>query len=123
MKNGMNSTAVEQAPEPEFGNRKLIRPSLPRPEHRERDSERRERASSTTKKAPPPEQTHAENFYYQKQMQSKTPMVIVLQDGESVSGVIEWYDRICLKIVRNGGPNMIIYKQAIRYMYKQSEGK
>lgn len=122
MKDGMDSTAVGRAPEPEFGNRKLIRPSLPRPEHRERDPERRERIVGG-KKSPPPEQTHAENFYYQKQMQSKTPMVIVLQDGESVNGIIEWYDRSCLKVVRNGGPNMIIYKQAIRYMYKVSEGK
>jgi sRNA-binding regulator protein Hfq len=48
-------------------------------------------------------------------------MSIVLTDGEVVNGVIEWYDRTCLKVVRNGGPNMIIYKQAIRYMYKQSE--
>ena len=124
MKDGMDSTAVGRAPEPEFGNRKLIRPSLPRPEHRERDNNRERMSSATgTKKTPPPEQTHAENFYYHKQMQSKTPMVIVLQDGESVNGVIEWYDRTCLKVVRNGGPNMIIYKQAIRYMYKASEGK
>ncbi len=126
MKDGMDSTAVGRAPEPEFGNRKLIRPSLPRPEHRERDNNRDRIPServSNSKKAAPPEQTHAENFYYQKQMQSKTPMVIVLQDGESVNGIIEWYDRTCLKVVRNGGPNMIIYKQAIRYMYKQSEGK
>ena len=122
MKDGMDSTAVGRAPEPEFGNRKLIRPTLPRPDHRERDPERRERATGS-KKSAPPEQTHAENFYYQKQMQAKTPMVIVLQDGESVNGVIEWYDRCCLKIIRNGGPNMIIYKQAIRFMYKQSEGK
>src|SRR5579863_703531 len=28
------------------------------------------------RKTAPPEQTNAENFYYQKQMQSKTPMVI-----------------------------------------------
>lgn len=117
----MDSTAVGRAPEPEFANRKLIRPSLPRPEHR--DGDRRERASLSAKKTPPPEQTHAENFYYQKQMQAKTPMTIVMQDGESVNGVIEWYDRCCLKIVRNGGPNMLIYKQAIRYMYKASEGK
>ena len=123
MKDGMESTAVGRAPEPEFGNRKLIRPTLPRPEHRERDNNRDRGVAASSKKTPPPEQTHAENFYYQKQMQSKTPMVIVLQDGESVNGVIEWYDRSCLKIIRNGGPNMIIYKQAIRYMYKQSEGK
>lgn len=120
MKDGMDSTAVGRAPEPEFSNRKLIRPTLPRHEHRER-GERPVVNNGTAKKAPPPEQTHAENYYYQKQMQAKTPMVIVLQDGESLNGIIEWYDRNCLKIIRNGGPNMVIYKQAIRYMYKASE--
>src|SRR3954469_18420968 len=123
MKDGMDSTAVGRAPEPEFANRKLIRPSLPRPEHRERDSSERRERPVVSKKTAPPEQTHAENFYYQKQMQAKTPMVIVLQDGESLNGVIEWYDRCCLKIIRSGAPNMIVYKQAIRYMYKQSEGR
>ena len=50
------------------------------------------------RKSAPPEQTNAENFYYQKQMQSKTPMVIVLRDGEEIHGIIEWYDKTCLKV-------------------------
>ncbi len=127
----MDSTAVGRAPapEPEFANRKLIRPTLSRPdrtaapeggERRER-AERPERPLTAGKKVPPPEQTHAENFYYQKQMQAKTPMVIVLQDGESVQGVIEWYDRTCLKVNRLGAPNMLIYKAGIKYMFKASE--
>ena len=69
------------------------------------------------------EQTNAENFYYQKQMQSRTPMVIVLRDGEEVHGIIEWYDKMCIKIVReNGGANLMIYKPAIKYMFKEDEG-
>jgi hypothetical protein len=36
---------------------------------------------------------NAENFYYLKQMQSKTSMSIVLRDGEVLKGVIEWYDK------------------------------
>ena len=67
-----------------------------------------------------PEQTNAENFYYTKQMQSKTPMVIVLRDGEEIHGIIEWYDRICLKVNRNGAPNLLLYKLNIKYMYKAS---
>jgi host factor-I protein len=50
------------------------------------------------RKTAPPEQTNAENFYYQKQMQSRTPMVIVLRDGEEVHGIIEWYDKCCIKV-------------------------
>jgi host factor-I protein len=74
------------------------------------------------RKAAPPEQTNAENFYYQKQMQSRTPMVIVLRDGEEVHGVIEWYDKTCIKVIReDGGPNLMIYKPAIKYMFKEEE--
>jgi len=74
------------------------------------------------KKSPPAETTHAENFYYQKQMQSKTQMVVVLRDGEEVHGMIEWYDRSCMKLNRTDGPNLMIYKPSIKYMYKEGEG-
>ncbi len=127
MKDSMDSTAVGRALDPEvFANRKLIRPSLSRTEHPRHDGERRERSNerpvTNGKKTPPPEQTHAENFYYQKQMQSKTPMVLVLQDGEEIHGIIEWYDKYCLKVNRSGAANILIYKPSIKYMFKESEG-
>jgi sRNA-binding regulator protein Hfq len=59
---------------------------------------------------------HAELFYLQKQIQSQTPMVIVLEDGEHVEGCIEWYDRNTLKV--RGRTKTLIYKSAIKYMYK-----
>jgi sRNA-binding regulator protein Hfq len=61
-------------------------------------------------------QRHAELFYLQKQIQSQTPMVIVLEDGEQVEGCIEWYDRNSLKV--RGRTKTLIYKAAIKYMYK-----
>ena len=70
------------------------------------------------RKTTPPDQTNAENFYYIKQMQSKTPMVIVLRDGEELRGIIEWYDKSCLKFNREDGPNLLIYKPNIKYRYK-----
>lgn len=70
------------------------------------------------KKQVPPDQTNAENFYYVKQMQSKTQMVFVLRGGETIHGSIEWYDKTCLKINRDEGPNLLIYKANIAYMYK-----
>jgi sRNA-binding regulator protein Hfq len=133
MKNGTDSTAVGRAPDTEaFSNRKLIRPSLSREPGRSAAGventaiERRERAERNgaaggIKKTPPPEQTHAENFYYQKQMQSKTPMVIVLQDGEQIHGIIEWYDKSCIKVTRGTQSNLLIYKPSIKYMYKEAE--
>jgi host factor-I protein len=120
-----------------FANRKLIRPTLNRadgahnnhghnhvpPERRDRDRDRdRDRSSGApVKKGVPSEQTNAENFYYQKQMQSKTPMVIVLRDGEEVHGYIEWYDKNCIKLNRSGAANLMIYKPAIKYMFKEGE--
>lgn len=145
MKDGMEYVPASEPEAKEgFANRRLIRPTLPRAEnqgnHRpapppgaDRRPERHERmdrgdrgdrsGGGGGKKSAPPEQTNAENFYYQKQMQTHTPMVIVLRDGEEIHGVIEWYDKNCLKINRtSGGPNLMIYKPAIKYMYKEGEG-
>jgi len=122
MKDAVDSVVAGDSEPEAFSNRKLIRPSLSRSEHTRGDGgERRERPAGP-RKTPPPEQTHAENFYYQKQMQSKTPMVVVLKDGEQIHGVIEWYDKRCLKVNRSGGlPNLLIYKPNIKYIFKASE--
>ena len=69
----------------------------------------------------PPEATNAENFYYLKQMSAKTPMVIVMTDGEEIRGWIEWYDRACLKVNREGAPNLLIQKHCIKYLFKEDE--
>jgi len=61
----------------------------------------------------------AELFYLQKQIQAQTPMVIVLEDGEKIEGVIEWYDRDALKV--RGRTRTLVYKAAIKYMYKLGE--
>jgi sRNA-binding regulator protein Hfq len=76
---------------------------------------------SPRRKIAPPEQTNAESFYYLKQMQSKTPMVIVLQNDEKIRGVIEWYDKHCLKVNRVKEPNLLVPKHNIKYIYKQDE--
>jgi sRNA-binding regulator protein Hfq len=62
---------------------------------------------------------HAELFYLQKQIQAQTPMVVVLEDGERVEGCIEWYDRNAIKV--RGRSKTLIYKSAIKYMYKQGD--
>lgn len=95
-------------------NRKLIRPTLS--EVQDQMGGRVQR-----KKPTPPDQTNAENFYYLKQMQSRTPMVLVLNEGEIIRGVIEWYDRTCIKVHRPKDPNLLIMKSTIRYMYKEGE--
>jgi sRNA-binding regulator protein Hfq len=130
MKDTVDPVPAEKSGDQEgFANRKLIRPSLNRNDHNHNHAhnhapgERRDRDRSAppAKKTAPTEQTNAENFYYQKQMQSKTPMVVVLRDGEEVHGLIEWYDKTCIKVTRTGAPNLMIYKPAIKYMFKEDE--
>ena len=103
--------------EQESVNRKLIRPSL---------SEIQEQMSTgrmQRRKPTPPDQTNAESFYYVKQMQARTPVVVVLETGENIRGVIEWYDKNCIKVHRTAEPNLLIFKSAIRYIYKQNDSK
>jgi sRNA-binding regulator protein Hfq len=66
-----------------------------------------------------PESSNAESFYFQKQVQTQTRMVIVLEGGEQVEGCIEWYDRNSIKV--RGATRMLIYKDAIKYLYKAAE--
>lgn len=96
------------------GQRRLIRPALP-------DSKEGYGPKRAPRRSAPPEQTNAEEFYYLKQMNARTPMVVVLQDGEELRGVIEWYDRGSIKVHRDGAPNLLILKHAIKYLYKAEE--
>ena len=126
-------------------NRKLIRTTLaevkgkarevPQPRERSNGSSRassdsgrearaaQQHASSVQvkKRVPPPNETNAEIFYYKKQIDAHTQMVLVLLDGEEIEGTIEWYDRGALKVNRKGAPNLLVLKRNIKYMFKADE--
>lgn len=99
-------------------NRKLFRPSLA-----DMRDQSQSKYASTQRKRVPPEQTSAEEYYYLKQMAGKTPMVVKLVDGEEIHGVLEWYDKKCIKINRDTEPNLLIPKHVVKYMYKENEVK
>jgi host factor-I protein len=94
--------------------RKLIRPDM-------NELKKELPSRSVRRKQAPPEQTNAEEFYYLKQMAAKTPMVVVLTNDEELRGWIEWYDKGSIKLNRNQGPNLLIMKQVIRYIFKEEE--
>ena len=104
-------------------NRKLFRPSLTevKEQYTPRPAAQAVAGPAPRKKPAPPEQTHAENFYYVKQMQSKSPVAVVLTDGEVLRGTVEWYDRDCIKLTRQGSPNLLIFKRVIKYVHKDEE--
>lgn len=105
-----------------IGPRKLVRPKLPAGILRERSGPRGESPMLTHQTLAHHDDSassHAEAFYFQKQVQTQTLMVFVLEDGQHVEGYIEWYDRNVIK-VRNGG-RTLIYKSAIKYLYKAGD--
>ncbi len=99
-----------------MSDRKLIRPSMT-----EMMDRFPTRGTTGRRKQVPAEQTNAENFYYLKQMQSRTIMVVLLTDGTELTGWIEWYDKNCIKLNRTSAPNLLIFKHSIKFMFKEEE--
>ncbi|MEN8153314.1 MAG: hypothetical protein ABFR75_04770 [Acidobacteriota bacterium] len=93
--------------------RKLIKPDL--------DGIKKHYKKDTKKRTPPPYKTHAENYYYLKQMNNKTLLSFELVDGEVIKGTIEWYDEKCLKIKRSDGSNIIAFKHYIKFIHKNPD--
>lgn len=111
---------------PASGPRKLVRPTLPARSFRSRAFTMREEPAilahqNMAAQAATHESSHAEAFYFQKQVQAQTPMMIVLADGEQIEGCIEWYDRNSIKVKSNA--RMLIYKSAIKYIYKAGDSR
>jgi hypothetical protein len=95
------------------GTRKLVRPHLP-PVERRRDPVHTDDPLTHAMISDvhgTPESSHAEAFYFQKQMQQQTEMTVV---------IIQWYDRCTVKL-RSGRTRILIFKAAIKYLYKTSE--
>ena len=43
-----------------------------------------------------------------------------MEDGEALSGVVEWYDRCAIKL-RSGRKRILVYKSGIKYLFKTSD--
>lgn len=112
------------------GQRRLVRPSLAIRAVAGRQTALYGHGPTLTSRAVPShssreDSSHAEAFYFQKQIQAQTRMIIVLENGEQLEGIIEWYDRYALKLRNVGGHNgrnrVLVYKDSIRYIYKAGE--
>jgi len=128
----LNETIQHETPDTALnGNRKLIRPRLPaagdaprkltRPTGKSMHSINRKAPSNLHEIATQPEPSHAEVFYFQKQVQAQTPMVVVLDDGEKLEGVIEWFDKESLKLRLTSLQRVLVYKTAIKFIHKSGE--
>lgn len=93
--------------------RKLIKPNL---------KEIRQKSNQEIKhKPPPPYKTHAENYYYVKQMNNHTQLIFELVGGDTLKGLLDWYDEKCLKIKKLDGGSLIVFKSQIKYIFKNPD--
>ncbi|HZC42684.1 MAG TPA: hypothetical protein VE195_00830 [Acidobacteriaceae bacterium] len=127
--------AVPAATQPESdfsGQRRLIRPNFALRSAPARQASIFGHGPALTSRAMPEaieDSSHAEVFYFQKQIQAQTRMILMLENGDELEGVIEWYDRYAIKLrnvgrggLQNGArTRVLVYKDSIRYIYKAGE--
>ena len=106
------------------GPRKLVRPILPDVAASQRKQARKRPMPVLTRHdsavtSSVQSGSQAEVFYFQKQMQTQTPLLFVLDDGERIEGVVEWCDLHVIKVRHI--TRTLIYKSSIKYVYKASE--
>jgi host factor-I protein len=62
----------------------------------------------------PSGETGQEALYLKSLSDRQVQVAIKLRDGEVVSGWIEYFDDMMLRLTREGKPNLFIYKSQIR---------
>jgi len=83
-----------------------------------------EQPSRRRQKTPPPGETGQEALYLRSLSDRQVPVQVKLQDGETVSGWIEYFDDRMIRLTREGKPNLFIYKNQIRTITEQGrEGR
>lgn len=65
---------------------------------------------------PPPDTTGQEADWLAEHREKQTVVVAHLDGGETVRGVIEYYDRDMVKIERKDAPGLFIRKRSIRFI-------
>lgn len=66
-----------------------------------------------------PEQTFEEVKYLRHLIDNEIPVRIRLSSNEEVVGVIEFYDANFIRITRQDGPNLFLFKHDIKYLYEE----
>jgi host factor-I protein len=65
-------------------------------------------------KSAPTGETGQEALYLKSLSERQIAVTIKLRDGEKVSGWIEYFDDMMVRLTREGKPNLFIYKAQIR---------
>ena len=74
-------------------------------------------------KSPPPEETGQEAAYLKALGEKQKTVSLKLADGEVVRGWIEYYDKNMVRLTREDGPNLFIFKHEIMYIAEDGKKK
>src|ERR1700757_1930178 len=77
-------------------------------------------SSRRRQKTPPPGDTGQESLYLKFLSEKQIPVAVKLRDGETVTGWIEYFDDLMIRLTREGKPNLFIYKHQIRTITEQT---
>jgi len=69
----------------------------------------------------PPEETSEEAAYLKMLGEKQKPVNIKLVHGETVRGWIEYYDKNMVRLTREDGPNLFIFKHEIMYIAEEKK--
>lgn len=72
-------------------------------------------------KSKAPESTLEETNYLQHLTKTSAPVCVKLVTNEELRGVIEFFDSTFLRLTRQDGPNLFIYKHEIKYLYEEPQ--
>lgn len=72
-------------------------------------------------KSKAPAQTFQEVLYLRKLTEDHVRVCVKLEDGEEHRGVIEFWDAGFIRLNRDDGAKLFIYKHDIRYLYELDE--
>lgn len=87
-----------------------------RPDDKRRGRPRRDQDTGAPgRRPPPPSSTGHEARYLQERVAAKTPVTLCMQDGQTVSGVIQSFDRDLITLDTAAG-TIIVRKADVRYL-------
>lgn len=70
-----------------------------------------------------PDTTQAEPRYLRHLIDESIPITVKLVSNELLHGTVEYYDRHFIRLTREDGPNLFVYKHEIKYLYEDPQGK
>ena len=68
-----------------------------------------------------PDSTQAEPSYLRQLIEDKTPIAVKLHSDELLRGTVEYYDRHFIRLTREDGPNLFVYKHEIKYLFEEPD--